>query len=175
MLANFIENFLIVSLMVSSMSVIVIKNPIISLLSLVLTFALSSILFIYLGIDFLSLIVLMVYIGAIAVVFLFVIMMLNVKIVELRSTYLRYLPIGIFIIFFFLLELFFFIYSQFYFSNISFYESNYSYLNWFNIIDFQGSIYLLGSIIYSLYSHIFIILALILFVAMIGCIVLIAN
>ena len=71
--------------------------------------------------------------------------------------------------------MFFFIYSQFYYSNINFYEGHYSYLNWFNIIDYQGSIYLLGSIIYSWYSHIFLILALILFVAMIGCIVLIAN
>jgi len=57
------------------------------------------------GIEFLSLLIFMVYIGAIAVLFLFVIMMLNIKVVEISSTYLRYLPVSFFIIIFFLCEL----------------------------------------------------------------------
>jgi NADH-quinone oxidoreductase subunit J len=73
-----------------------------------------------LGVEFLSLLIFMVYIGAIAVLFLFVIMMLNIKIVELRTTYLRYLPVGIFIIVIFFFELMFSIYFQF---NIVFYYS----------------------------------------------------
>jgi len=57
------------------------------------------------GVEFLSLLIFMVYIGAIAVLFLFVIMMLNIKIVEISSTYMRYLPVSFFIIIFFLFEL----------------------------------------------------------------------
>jgi len=53
-----------------------------------------------LGAEFVSLLVFLVYVGAIAVLFLFIIMMLNLKIVELRNYYLRYLPVGSFIIFF---------------------------------------------------------------------------
>jgi NADH-quinone oxidoreductase subunit J len=57
-----------------------------------------------LGAEFVSLLVFLVYVGAIAVLFLFIIMMLNLKIVELRNYYLRYLPIGSFIIFSFYLN-----------------------------------------------------------------------
>jgi len=68
-----------------------------------------------LGAEFVSLLVFLVYVGAIAVLFLFIIMMLNLKIVELRNYYLRYLPIGSFIIFFLFFELSFFIYNEFFF------------------------------------------------------------
>jgi len=90
--------------------VLLAKQPIQSLLSLILSFGMSSIIFMILGAEFLSLLIFIVYIGAIAVMFLFVIMMLNVKIVELRSFYLKYLPVGIFIILFFFFELFIYIY-----------------------------------------------------------------
>jgi NADH-quinone oxidoreductase subunit J len=73
-----------------------------------------------LGAEFVSLLVFLVYVGAIAVLFLFIIMMLNLKIVELRNYYLRYLPIGSFIIFFPLFELTFFIYSEFFSAYIDF-------------------------------------------------------
>ena len=66
------------------------------------------------GVEFLSLLIFMVYIGAIAVLFLFVIMMLNIKIVEISSTYLRYLPVSFFIIVFFLFELAISMYLKFY-------------------------------------------------------------
>jgi len=65
------------------------------------------------GIEFLSLLIFMVYIGAIAVLFLFVIMMLNIKIVEISNTYFRYLPVSFFIIIFFLLELIISVYLKF--------------------------------------------------------------
>jgi NADH:ubiquinone oxidoreductase subunit 6 (subunit J) len=76
------------------------------------------------GIEFLSLLVFMVYIGAIAVLFLFVIMMLNIKIVEISTTYFRYLPVSFFIIIFFLFELIISVYLKFgWFNNI--YYDNY--------------------------------------------------
>ena len=65
------------------------------------------------GIEFLSLLIFMVYIGAIAVLFLFVIMMLNIKVVEISNTYFRYLPVSFFIIIFFLFELIISFYLKF--------------------------------------------------------------
>src|ERR1700761_2672846 len=102
---NIIENILIMLSVIMSISVIYVSNPIQSLLALIVSFALSSMLFMILGIEFISLLVFLIYVGAIAVLFLFIIMMLNLKIVELRNYYLRYLPVGSFIILFFFFEL----------------------------------------------------------------------
>ena len=150
--------------------VLLAKQPIQSLLSLILSFGMSSIIFMILGAEFLSLLIFIVYIGAIAVMFLFVIMMLNVKVVELRSFYLKYLPVGIFIILFFFFELYIYIYYEFFYFFNDFY-----YVNWINFIDFKGNIYLLGSIIYSNYFILFLFLALILFISMLGSIILLVN
>jgi NADH-quinone oxidoreductase subunit J len=98
---HIIENLLFFGCILSSIFILFSSNPIQSLLNLVLTFAISSILFMIIGVEFLSLLIFIVYIGAIAVLFLFVIMMLNIKIVELRTFYLRYVSIGFFIILFF--------------------------------------------------------------------------
>ncbi len=150
--------------------VLLAKQPIQSLLSLILSFGMISIIFMVLGAEFLSLLIFIVYIGAIAVMFLFVIMMLNVKVVELRSFYLKYLPIGIFIILFFFFELFIYIYYEFFY-----YFNDFFYINWVNFLDFKGNIYLLGSIIYSNYFILFLFLALILFISMLGSIILLVN
>ena len=90
-------------ILISGLLVIISKNTVQSVLYLILVFLLCSLLFIYLGADFIGLILLIVYIGAISVLFLFVIMMLNVRILEIYSTYSIYLPLAGFlsIIFFF--------------------------------------------------------------------------
>jgi len=150
--------------------VLLAKQPIQSLLSLILSFGMSSIVFMILGAEFLSLLIFIVYIGAIAVMFLFVIMMLNVKVVELRSFYLKYLPVGIFIILFFFFELFIYIYYEF-----IFFFNDFFYISWIDFLDFKGNIYLLGSIIYSNYFILFLFLALILFISMLGSIILLVN
>src|SRR6201999_4122154 len=119
---NYVENIIIFVCVVSAIMVLLSKQPIQSLLSLILSFSMISIIFMILGAEFLSLLIFIVYIGAIAVMFLFVIMMLNVKVVELRSFYLKYLPVCIFIILFFFFELFIYIYYEFfYFFNNFFY------------------------------------------------------
>jgi NADH-quinone oxidoreductase subunit J len=115
MYLNFIENIIIVGIIISSNFVLISINPIQSLLYIMLVFILSSMVFMILGAEFMSLLIFIVYIGAIAVLFLFVIMMLNVKIVELRSLYLKYIYIGIFIVLFFFFELFLSIYLEFIF------------------------------------------------------------
>jgi NADH-quinone oxidoreductase subunit J len=77
------------------------------------------------GVEFMSLFIFMVYIGAIAVLFLFVIMMLNIKIVELRSIYLRYFAVSLFVVIFFCIELLYSIYIEY--GQFSF--NNFDYLN----------------------------------------------
>jgi len=79
---------------VTGFMVITAKNPVHSVLNLVLTFVLASILLIIIGIEFLSLLFIIVYVGAIAILFLFVVMMLNIKRVELVDNTTRYVPIG---------------------------------------------------------------------------------
>jgi NADH-quinone oxidoreductase subunit J len=167
---NIIENIIIFVCVVSAIMVLLAKQPIQSLLSLILSFGMSSIVFMILGAEFLSLLIFIVYIGAIAVMFLFVIMMLNVKVVELRSFYLKYLPVGIFIILFFFFELFIYIYYEF-----IFFFNDFFYVSWIDFLDFKGNIYLLGSIIYSNYFILFLFLALILFISMLGSIILLVN
>ena len=72
---------------------ILLKNPIHSVLFLILVFFNSSILFLFNNAEFLAMILLIVYIGAVAVLFLFVIMMLDINITKLRLSFLNYLPL----------------------------------------------------------------------------------
>jgi NADH-quinone oxidoreductase subunit J len=85
--------------------VIVSRNPVHSVLYLILAFVNASGLFILLGAEFLGMMLIVVYVGAVAVLFLFVIMMLDVDFVELREGFLEYLPIGLVIGGIFLVEL----------------------------------------------------------------------
>jgi len=96
--------------------------------------------------------------------------MLNLKVVELRNYYLRYLPVGSFIIFFFFFELCFFIYIEFFYV----YE-NFGFLNWIWFLDLGDNIFLISSVIYTYYVSYFVCLALILLVSMIGSIILVIN
>lgn len=85
--------------------VIVSRNPVHSVLFLILAFFNSAGLFVLLGAEFLALVLVIVYVGAVAVLFLFVVMMLDINFVELRQGFLQYLPIGAFVGFLVLLEL----------------------------------------------------------------------
>ena len=90
--------------LVCSTMVISSRNPVYSVLFLILVFVNASGLLLLLGLDFFAMLFLVVYIGAIAVLFLFVVMMLNIKITELTENTLRYLPIGGLIGFIFIIE-----------------------------------------------------------------------
>ena len=79
----------------SAVMVIVSRNPVHSVLFLILAFVNASGLFILLGAEFLAMILVVVYVGAVAVLFLFVIMMLDVDFSELREGFLEYMPLGL--------------------------------------------------------------------------------
>jgi len=78
----------------SGATVISSRNPVHSVLFLILAFFNVAGLFVLLGAEFLAMILVVVYVGAVAVLFLFVVMMLDINFVELRQGFLRYLPIG---------------------------------------------------------------------------------
>ncbi|MCT7662428.1 NADH-quinone oxidoreductase subunit J [Shinella kummerowiae] len=78
----------------SAFMVIASRNPVYSVLFLILTFFNSAGLFLLTGAEFLAMILLVVYVGAVAVLFLFVVMMLDIDFAELRSGALEYAPVG---------------------------------------------------------------------------------
>jgi NADH-quinone oxidoreductase subunit J len=89
----------------SAVMVIASKNPVHSVLFLILAFVNAAGLFVLMGAEFLAMILIVVYVGAVAVLFLFVVMMLDVDFAELREGFLNYLPVGGLIAFIFLTEL----------------------------------------------------------------------
>ena len=119
--------------------------------------------------EFLSLIFIVVYVGAIAVLFLFVVMMLNVKISEVEDEVLQYLPVGGTIGLIFLFLIFFIIEGDF----VSFNgQANSIYLDWFQQVDVVSNIETLGQVLYTDYLVYFLLAGVILLVAMVGAIVL---
>jgi NADH-quinone oxidoreductase subunit J len=89
----------------SAVMVIVSRNPVHSVLFLILAFVNASGLFVLMGAEFLGMMLIVVYVGAVAVLFLFVIMMLDVDFLELREGFIQYLPVGVVIGGIFLFEL----------------------------------------------------------------------
>ena len=89
----------------SAFMVISSRNPVHAVLFLILAFVNAAGLFVLMGAEFLAMILVVVYVGAVAVLFLFVVMMLDVDFAELREGFLQYLPIGALIGVVFLIEL----------------------------------------------------------------------
>jgi NADH-quinone oxidoreductase subunit J len=89
----------------SAFMVIAARNPVHSVLFLILAFVNAAGLFVMMGAEFLAMILIVVYVGAVAVLFLFVVMMLDVDFAELKQGALQYLPIGLLIGGIFLAEL----------------------------------------------------------------------
>ncbi|GAM99418.1 NADH-ubiquinone oxidoreductase chain J [alpha proteobacterium U9-1i] len=94
MLAAIAFYALAATVIVSAFAVIAARNPVHSVLFLILTFFTSAGLFVLLGAEFLAMLLVVVYVGAVAVLFLFVVMMLDVDFVELKQGFLEYLPVG---------------------------------------------------------------------------------
>ena len=92
-------------MLASAFMVIASRNPVHSVLFLILAFVNAAGLFLMLGAEFLAMILVVVYVGAVAVLFLFVVMMLDVDFVELRQGFLQYLPVGALVGIIFLVEL----------------------------------------------------------------------
>jgi NADH-quinone oxidoreductase subunit J len=95
MIINAIFFYLFAGITVASaVMVVTARNPVHSVLFLILAFVNAAGLFVLLGAEFLAMILIVVYVGAVAVLFLFVVMMLDVDFAELRQGFLNYLPVG---------------------------------------------------------------------------------
>src|SRR5690242_12959325 len=89
----------------SGVMVVSARNPVHSVLFLILAFFNAAGLFVLMGAEFLAMILVIVYVGAVAVLFLFVVMMLDIDFAQLRSGFIRYLPVGALVGFVLLAEL----------------------------------------------------------------------
>ena len=164
--------------LISGIMVIQSRNPVHSVLFLILVFFNAAGLLVLLGLDFFAMIFLVVYVGAIAVLFLFVVMMLNIKIAEISEIRLRYLPIGGVLGILFLFEILLIVDNDLipllFYDNTSalleFKELNF--INWVSSIQTVPNIQAVGNIIYTYYFYFFLMASIILLVAMIGAIVL---
>src|SRR3954470_2953790 len=79
----------------SGIMVVSARNPVHSVLFLILAFFNSAGLFVLIGAEFLAMILVVVYVGAVAVLFMFVVMMLDINFVRLREGFMQYLPVGL--------------------------------------------------------------------------------
>lgn len=151
----------------SASMVIVSRNPLHSVLFLVLSFLSASMLLFIFENEFLALFFLIIYLGAIAILFLFVVMMLNIKYRELQTSR-QYFPIGVLIGFSVLFE----VYGAFLkiFSNKTNFSSvnHNTYVNWYDNLDVLSDIYVFGQIFYTHYVLQILIAGLILYIAVIG-------
>lgn len=153
----------------SSTMVIFSKNPVHSVLFLILAFFNSSALFILLGAEFLAMILIIVYVGAVAVLFLFVVMMLDINFTKIREGILQYLPISGLVALILLIELLFVGTTWFYSSDsIEIIAKPFSEFAYSGLTNTKA----IGSVLYTDYFYLFQIAAMILLVAMVGAILL---
>ena len=104
-------------LIISSIGVITINNPVKSAINLVFAFFSSAVLWLLLNAEFLSIILILVYVGAVLVLFLFVVMMLDINISQAKEGFVKYFPIGLIVFISIAGLLSFFFYNQFENSN----------------------------------------------------------
>ncbi len=162
LLRSKVEGLFALSIIISGVMVISALNPVHSVLWLVVAFIGASAIFILLEVDFIALILLIVYVGAIAILFLFVIMMLNLTGLETTDRS-NYLPAGFIIGIVFLSEI---LILQTRISTMEFHiNSNWNFMEALNIE-------ILGRVLYTNYCYLFILASFILLVALIGAIVL---
>jgi len=143
------------------------RNPVHSVLFLILAFFNAAALFVLMGAEFLALILVIVYVGAVAVLFLFVVMMLDVDFLELREGFLQYLPVGALVGIILLIELLLVLGSWIISPEAAGVAASPT-----PAITAVDNTRALGQIVYTQYVYLFQAAGLILLVAMIGAIVL---
>lgn len=149
--------------------VIVARNPVHSVLFLILTFFNTAGLFVLIGAEFLAMILVVVYVGAVAVLFLFVVMMLDINFVELRQGFLQYVPIGAVVGLILMAELIMVIGAN---SAIGGAAAGNVLSSSFPVVSDVSNADALGRVIYTKFAYLFEAAGMVLLVAMIGAIVL---
>jgi NADH-quinone oxidoreductase subunit J len=155
--------------------VITAQNAIYSVLFLVLSFLAAASLLFLLKCEFLSLIFILIYVGAIAILFLFVVMMLDLKMSNKKETTLKYFPFGFIIGTVFLTEIVLVIGETF--KSNPYKDSVLSnfYINWFDKIDVFTEIQAIGQVVYTQYVLQFLVAGNVLLLATLAAVVLTMN
>ena len=147
----------------SALMVISSKNPVHSVLFLILSFINASALFVLLGAEFLAMIIVVVYVGAVAVLFLFVVMMLDITQEERKNKLQKYTPFTLILVVIVCVELLYVFISD---------DDHLSTISTSKNLSFNNNTVELGNLIYTDYALLFQLSGIILLVAMIGAIVL---
>lgn len=145
-------------MLASGLMVVVSRNPVYSVLFLILAFFNAAGLFVLVGAEFLAMLLVVVYVGAVSVLFLFVVMMLDINFSEMRAGFQKYLPLGLIVGGILVFELVAAMYGDV-FKGATLPEA-------MNISNTRA----LGNVIYTKYMYLFQVAGLILLVAMIGAI-----
>jgi NADH-quinone oxidoreductase subunit J len=153
------------TMVASAFAVVAARNPVHSVLFLILAFVNAAGLFLLMGAEFLAMIIVVVYVGAVAVLFLFVVMMLDVDFAELKQGFLQYLPIGALIGVVFFIELALIAGTYFAGTNLATKPAA-------AVASDVSNIEAIGRVLYTKYVYFFQASGLVLLVAMIGAIVL---
>ena len=179
--AMFLDIIMIISLL-SGILTIIAKNPIVSVLYLILLFSSISCYLIFIGVKFIGISYLLVYVGAVSILFLFILMLINIRVSELVSDTNNYIPLAILTVLAFFVPLSSLLpdkklildqqglQTDSFFSNadqLVYVSSN----SWDNCIVNVSDITSIGNIMYTSYSMWLIITSIILLLAMVGSIV----
>jgi len=163
---NILIYFIALCIILLAFFIVFTRNSISSILALILIYVLVAILFLILGAEFLAILLIIVYVGAISILFLFVIMMLNLRIIEVKNIIFNYFPISLFIFIHFILLILYIIYYDlpFFIDNIFYYDNEIIY----NVK--ETNIILLGNLLFNYYYYLLIFAADVLLLALIGSI-----
>jgi len=148
----------------SGVMVVTSRNPVHSVLFLILAFFNAGGLFVLAGAEFLAMLLVIVYVGAVAVLFMFVVMMLDVTVVEAKQGFLNYLPIGLLVVVIFAGEILA--------SSLAWHMAPEAVANIQAKAPDMANTSALAELIYTRYVYLFQAAGLVLLVAMIGAIVL---
>ena len=152
--------------------VISVQNAVHSALFLVLSFISSASLLFLLECEYIALLFIMIYVGAIAVLFLFVIMMLDIKLVNFKRDLMKYFPVGLLLSLIFLLEVTSFFIQNLEFNPYEFSSLKNSYSSWYVKLDSISNVETIGQVLYTTYLLEFLIGGLILLLSVICAVVL---
>lgn len=159
------EKLFSIMIILSCWSVVLNQNPVHSVLCLVLLFVNGSGLLLLLGFEFLGLVLLVVYVGAIAVLFLFIVMMMDLKKINLRHSLISYYPFGVIMLLIMFFEL-----KSYLVNGFVWYDLSGVYVNWSERLFESSNASHLGEVLYTHYWLSFLISGYILLVGMVGAI-----
>lgn len=178
--------FFCINIIICSFLLIFAKNPIHSVLYLICCFLNGAGFILFLGLEFLAVIFVVIYVGAIAVLFLFVVMMLDIKLLEINESLVKYLPISFFLAAVFIFEILFsfndlfsstnyiaFLFEDFW--SFVFSLNNTSSFKLFSLGSFHKNIQNFSSVLYVDFFFIFWCAGVLLLLAMVGAIILTLN